>query len=101
MARVGAGGPVLARVVVGAVVEVLVAEEPPPALLAVALPGLQAGAVQAAGVADAFVAGGALPADAALALAGRLAVAVAAAALGQADGCKGGRKEGSERGGGH
>lgn len=86
LAGVGAGGAVLARPVVGAVVQVLVAEEAPPALLAVALPGLRAGAVEAARVADAVLAEGALPADPALALAGLLAVAVAVAAAGQADG---------------
>lgn len=70
----------------GAVVEVLVAEEPTPALLAVALPGLGTGAMEAAGVADALVAEGALPADTALAFARPLAEPVAVAAAGQTNG---------------
>ena len=50
--RVGvvAGCPVLARLVVGAIVEVLVAKVASPALVAVALPSLVASAVLAAGV---------------------------------------------------
>lgn len=83
MARVGAGGPVLAGAVVGAVVQVLVAEEPTPSFLAVALPGLRAGAVEAAGVADALVAEVPLPANPTLALARLLTVPVAVAAARQ------------------
>ena len=56
LTRVSAGGAVLAGPVVGAVVEVLVAEEAAPALVADALLGLLAGAVLAAGVGDALVA---------------------------------------------
>lgn len=67
LARVGAGGAVPAGLVVRAVVEVLVAEKAPPALLAVALPGLLAGAVETAWVPDALVAVPALPAHSALA----------------------------------
>lgn len=52
----------------GAVVQVLVAEEAPPALLTVALPGLLAGAVETAGVADTLVTVPALPTHPALAL---------------------------------
>lgn len=97
MARVGAGGPVPAGLVVRAVVEVckggdeerrrdvgdvfacdraqagrlrgrkltLVAEKAPPAFLAVALPGLLAGAVETAWVPNALVAVPALPAHSA------------------------------------
>lgn len=56
LARVVAGAAVAAGPVVGAVVEVLVAEQPAPALLAVAVPGPQAGAVHAARVSLALVA---------------------------------------------
>ena len=52
----------MARPVVGAVVEVLVAEHAAPAVEAVALVGLGAGAVHAAGIPLALVAAGALPA---------------------------------------
>lgn len=65
LARVEASGAVLARLVVGAVVEVLVAEQTAPALVAVALVGLLAGPVFAAGVADAFVAVATSPSSAA------------------------------------
>lgn len=58
----------------------MVAVEAPPALLAVALPRLLAGAVQTAGVAGALVAALALPALVAHTLAGRLAEAVLLAA---------------------
>lgn len=53
-----------ARLVVGAVVEVLVAEEAAPALLAIALPGFLAHTVQAAGVTDALIAEPPLPTNA-------------------------------------
>lgn len=53
---VGAGCTIGAGLVVGAVVEVLVTEEPPPALLAVTLPWLAARPVEAAWVADTFIA---------------------------------------------
>ncbi|TNN76674.1 hypothetical protein EYF80_013126 [Liparis tanakae] len=72
LARVGAGGSVGTGLVVGAIVEVLVAEEPPPALLAAALPRLAARPVEAARVADALLAGGALPAHAARVVAQRV-----------------------------
>lgn len=85
LARVGAGGPILAGMVVGAVVEVLVAEEPAPAFLAVALPGLHTRAVEAAWVTHALLAQGPLPADPALALPRLLTEAVAGAAAGQTD----------------
>lgn len=61
LARVEARAVVSARPVVGAVVEVLVAEQSTPALVAQAVPGLLAGAVEAAGVALALVAQRALP----------------------------------------
>lgn len=101
LARVGAGGAVLARAVVGAVVEVLVAEEPAPAFLAVALPRLHAGAAQAARVADALVAELPLPADPTLAFAGLLAESVGTAAAGKANSCKeASREDAEEQGGG-
>lgn len=61
LACVEARAVVPARPVVGTVVEVLVAEEPAPALVAQAVPRLLARAVQAAGVALALVAQRALP----------------------------------------
>lgn len=61
LARVEARAVVPARPVVGTVVEVLVAEEPAPALVAQAVPRLLARAVQAAGVTLALVALRALP----------------------------------------
>ena len=62
LTRVPAGGAVPAGPVVGAVVEVLVAEEAAPALVAVALVGPAASPVDAARVADALVAVGPGPA---------------------------------------
>lgn len=56
LACVQAGGSVVAGVVVGAVVEVLVAEEPAPSGMAVALVGLLAGAMFATRVPFALVA---------------------------------------------
>ena len=64
LAGVVAGGAVGAGRVVSAVVEVLVAEETPPSGLAVALPGLVAGALLAAGVTLALVAVGTGPSGA-------------------------------------
>lgn len=86
LTRVGAGGPVGAGLVIGAVVEVLVAEEAPPTLLAVALPRLAARSVEATRVADAFIAGGALPAHATCTAPRGLAVAVLLTAVRRADG---------------
>ncbi len=76
LACVSAGCTVGAGLVIGAVVEVLVAEEAPPALLTVTLPWLAARPVEAAWVADAFIAGGALPAHATRTAPWGLAVAV-------------------------
>ena len=95
LARVGARGAIGAGLVVGAVVEVLVAEESPPSLLAITLPRLATRPVQAAGVAHALGAGGALPAHATLAAPRGLAVAVLLAAVRRADGWMG------EEGGGY
>lgn len=64
-----------------AVVEVLVTEQTPPSLLTVTLPWLAARPVEAAWVADAFVAGGALPAHATRTAPRSLAVAVPLAAV--------------------
>ena len=89
LARVGARGAIGAGLVVGAVVEVLVAEESPPSLLAITLPRLATRPVQAAGVAHALGAGGALPAHATLAAPRGLAVAVLLAAVRRADGWMG------------
>lgn len=89
MSCVCAGGAVGARLVVGAVVEVLVTEQASPAFLADALPGLGACAVEAARVAHTLRAVGPLPPQAALALPRGLAVAMCLAAVGRADGCGG------------
>ena len=56
LSSVEAGGSIAARFVVGAVVQVLVAEETTPAIVAVALPGVLAGAVLASRVSNALVA---------------------------------------------
>lgn len=53
---VGARGPILARGVVGTVVEILVTEEASPALITSTLPGGAAGAMATAIVGDAFIA---------------------------------------------
>jgi len=76
LACVGAGGPVPARLVVGAKVEVLVAEQAAPALLAVALPRLTACAVQTVWVATALVTSGAFPAQSTRTLPGLLTEAM-------------------------
>ena len=65
LAGVEAGGPVAAGLVVGAVVEILVAEQAAPAVIAVALPGVLAGAMLAPGVPDALIAKGTSPSTAA------------------------------------
>lgn len=64
----------------------LVTVQPPPALLAVALPGLLAGPVEAAGVPGALVTVVALPALVARTFAGRLAETVLFAAPLRTDG---------------
>ena len=87
LACVGASGVVLAWLVVGTEVQVLVAEEATPTFLAIALPWLVAGAVQAAWVALALITEGALPPEAALALSGGVTITVLFAAARQADGC--------------
>lgn len=79
---------------VSAVVEVLVAEEAPPALLTVTLPRLAARPMEAAWVADAFIAGGALPAHATCTSPWGLAVAVLLTAVRRADGWRGEGKGG-------
>ena len=86
LARVGARGAIGTWLVVGAVVEVLVTEETPPALLTVALPRLAAGPVEAAGVTHTLCAGGALPAHATRTAPWGLAVAVFLTAVRRADG---------------
>lgn len=83
---VGAGRTVGAGLVVGAVVEILVTEQAPPALLTVTLPRLAARPVEAAWVADALAAGGALPAHATRTAPWGLAVAVLLIAVRRADG---------------
>ncbi len=55
LSSVKAGATVLARLVVGAVVEILVAEQTAPTFIAVALVRLLAGSVQTTWVADALV----------------------------------------------
>ena len=56
MAGVEAGGSVAAGLVVGAVVQVLVAEEAAPSIVAVALPGVLARSVFASRISDALIA---------------------------------------------
>lgn len=84
--RVGASGSIGAGLVISAVVQVLVAEEPPPPLLTAALPRLAARPMEAAWVTDALLAGGALPPHAACTAPRGLAVAVPLAAVRRADG---------------
>lgn len=86
LARVCARGAVGTRLVVGAVVEVLVTEETPPALLTVALPRLAAGPMEAARVVHTLGTGGALPAHPARTAPRGLAVAMLLAAVCRADG---------------
>lgn len=74
---------------VGAVVQVLVAEETSPSFLTHTLPRLRAGAVQTAGVAHTLAAGRALPPQTTLTLTRGLAVTVTIAAVRRADGCEG------------
>lgn len=62
LSGVEASPVVLARLVVGAVVEILVAEEPSPTFVAEAVPRLLAGAVETAGIPLALRAEGSLPA---------------------------------------
>ena len=61
LSSVEAGTPVATRAMVGAVVEVLVAEKASPSLVTEAVPRLPAAAVEAPGVPLAFVAESALP----------------------------------------
>lgn len=82
LAGVGAGGPVSTGLVVGAIVQVLVAEETSPAFFAHTLPRLCAGAMQTARVPHTLAAGRALPAQTTLTLPRRLAVTVTLAAVG-------------------
>ena len=84
--RVDASGSVLARLVVGAVVEVLLAQHATPPLLAFALVGVVTRAVQASGVHYAFVAPWTLPAARAAALIRAYALSVAAPSI--THGCK-------------
>lgn len=62
LARVETGAAVSARLMVGAVVEVLVAEQPAPAFVAQTVPRLLAGTVSAVRIRFAFVAQSTLPA---------------------------------------
>ncbi len=91
---VGAGCTIGAGLVIGAVVEVLVTEEPPPALLTVTLPWLAACPVEAAWVAHTFVAGGALPAHTTRTAPWGLTVAVSLTAVRRADGWEEREREG-------
>lgn len=81
LAGVGAGGPVGAWLVVGAVVQVLIAEQTSPAFLADALPRLTACSMEAAWVAHTLIAVRPLPPQAALAVPRGLAVAMCLAAV--------------------
>lgn len=83
-AGVEAGAAVEAGLVIRAIVEILVAEEPAPALVAQTLPGLLAATVKASGIPHALIAKGALPAVVTHALVGSIAVSVLFVASGQA-----------------
>lgn len=61
LTRVKTGATVLAGFVIGAVVEILIAEQTTPTFVAITLPRLLAGSVKAAWVPDALVAQFALP----------------------------------------
>lgn len=76
---------------IGAEVQILVAEQAAPAFLASALKGLVAGAMQAPRVSLALVAEGAFPPKAALALTGGLTITVLLTTARRADGCLKGR----------
>lgn len=67
LTSVGACGTILTRLVVGAVVQVLVAEKATPAFLAVALPRLLTGTMKAAWVSDALITISPLPTHSAFA----------------------------------
>lgn len=86
LASVCARGAIGTWLVVGAVVEVLVTEEAPPALLTVALPWLAACPMEAAWVTHTLRTGGALPAHATCTAPWGLAVAVFLTAVRRADG---------------
>lgn len=88
LTRVSARGAVGTRLVVGTVVEVLVTEEPPPALLTITLPWLAARSMEAAWVANTLGAGGALPAHTTRTALRGLTVAVLLTAVCRADGWK-------------
>lgn len=76
---------------IGAEVQILVAEQAAPAFLASALKWLVAGAMQAPWVSLALVAEGAVPPEAALALTRGLTITVLLATARRADGCLKGR----------
>ena len=86
LACVGAGCSVHAGFMVGAEVEVLVTEQSSPALLAVALPRLAAGAVHTVWVANALITGGALPAQSAFTLSRLVTIPMALATARRTDG---------------
>lgn len=93
---VGAGGIIHAGFVIGAEVQILIAEQASPAFLASALKRLVAGAMQAPWISLALVAEGALPPEAALTLTGGLTITVLLATARRADGCL--KRRGRERG---
>lgn len=76
LTSIGACGTILAGLVVGAVVQVLVAEKATPAFLAVALPWLLTGTMKAAWVSDALITVSPLPAHSAFAFPRLVAKAV-------------------------
>lgn len=86
LAGVCASGIILARLMIGAEVKVLVAEQATPAFLAVTMKRLVAGSMQTPGVPLALIALGALPPEATLALTRGLTITVLVTAARQADG---------------
>lgn len=86
LACVGTGGSIPAWLMVSAVVQVLVAEEAPPAFLAVTLPGLLTGTMETAWVSDTLIAVTALPANSALALPWLVTISVLLVTPWQTDG---------------
>lgn len=86
LAGVGTRGVIPAGLVIGAEVQILIAEQAAPAFFASALKRLVAGAMQAPRVPRALIAEGAFPSNPALALTGGLTITVLLTTARQADG---------------
>lgn len=85
---IGAAGSILAWFMVGAVVQVLVAEQATPAFLAGAFKWLRARSVQTAGVSHTLITEPTLPSHTTFAFPGHLAETMRLAAAWQTDSCK-------------